>query len=680
MSEESTATLPHRFLDASGKWVSEISKNQKLKIPVSLKGNPSELSDSHENTHLRERRLDRKNRLPSSVFMMNDKERKDTLEFYLSRYGSVTDGVITVGTQHRKIVYGLYQLLLSFGAVSKIESSGEGRWKLIVGVDPRSESNIHKTESDSVEYSEISPLEEDTYVYDLMVPDTHNYVVDGKWSHNTYMVLTSTELQINRGAVGKGKTLIAAKLATLETGWLQDSEMFTDLKVGVLWSSKSKKEKKYEEIMGKLNDSSYDAYVINHDGIRVYEKELTDYGFEKVVVDESTILKGFHGMGRHFKGGEFGRSLMRVAQNAKWRAIMTGTPAPNGPQDLWGQFKFLNPEGFIIEPTWRDYMSSYFKQVYFGATNVRNTGQVFKSGPKKGSLKFPNTPMNQLIAPHLKEGDPLNKNTPSKWVVKSTAIRTISELISPWIYRLKLRDCVEVPKDYRMNRLVDMTRVQAQHYKDMKESLVVELGDKEIRAAIELAAYGKLRQITAGFIIDHEGEAIALRKNPKMDMLDQMVHDEIDVEEKIVIFCEFQWEIKTITSRYKKYGAVSVYGGNAAKKNLENIKKFKAGGKDVRIIVMHPQSAAHGVNLTEACYLIFFSINFSAEFNYQAVGRILRANQKKPMFIYYLLCRNSIDTLAYDKIIKKNSDQEALMVENEQSAAEEILQELRGKT
>lgn len=493
----------------------------------------------------------------------------------------------------------------------------------------------------------------------------------------TFMVLVSTELQIQRGAIRKGKTLIAGKLATLETGWLEDAEMFTNLKVGMLWSSKSRKEKKYEEIMETLNDDTYDVYVINHDGVRIYEKELIEYGFDKVVVDESTILKGFHGMDAHFKGGEFGRSLMRVSSAADWRVIMTGTPAPNGPQDLFGQFKFLNPEGFIIEPTWRDYMRTHFEQVFFGATNVRNNGQVHTRGPNKGQLKYPNVPMGQLIAPHLKEGEPLNKNTPSKWVVKKSAIPTISRMIEPWTYRLKLRECVEVPKDYRMKRLVDMTATQRKHYDDMKENLVVELDDKEIRAAIELAAYGKLRQITGGFIIDHDQEANPLKKNPKMDMLDQMVEEEIDVEEKIVIFCEFQWEVKTITSRYKKYGAVSVYGGNSAKKNLENIKKFKKGGSDVRIIVMHPQSASHGVNLTEACYLIFYSINFSAEFNYQAVGRILRANQKKPMFIYYLLCRNSIDTIAFDKIVGKNENQDQLLDGQEAETNKRLLQAFR---
>lgn len=478
----------------------------------------------------------------------------------------------------------------------------------------------------------------------------------------TFMVLVSTELQIKRGAVSRGKTLIAGKLATLETGWLEDAEMFTDLKIGMLWSSKSTKEKKYEQIMETLNDPSYDAFVINHDGLRIYEQELREHGFEKVVVDESTILKGFHGMERHFKGGEFGRSLMRVSEKAEWRVIMTGTPAPNGPQDLWGQLKFLNPEGFVLEPTWRDFLSTHFDQVYFGATNVRNKGQKYTKGPKKGELRYPNTPMGQLIAPHLKEGEPLNPNTPSKPVVKSTAIPVIRDMLAPWMYRLKLRENVEVPEDKRMKRIVDMTSSQKKHYNDMKEKLMVELEDgTEIRASIELAAYGKLRQITGGFIIDHEENAKALKKNPKMDMLDQLVEEEIDSEEKIVIFAEYQWEVKTITSRYKKYGAVSVYGGNSTKKNLDNIKKFKKGGKDVRIIVMHPQSASHGVNLTEACYLIFYSINFSAEFNYQAVGRILRANQKNAMFIYYLLCRNSIDTLAFDKIVGKNKDQDMLL-------------------
>jgi len=161
-----------------------------------------------------------------------------------------------------------------------------------------------------------------------------------------------------------------------------------------------------------------------------------------------------------------------------------------------------------------------------------------------------------------------------------------------------------------------------------------------------------------------QGDPIRLKENPKLDMLDQLVDDEIDIRHKIVIFAEYREEIEMITSRYKKYGAVSVFGGNSSEKNLRNIKKFKKEDS-CRIIVMNPQSASHGVNLTEAAYLIFYSISYSAEFNYQAIGRIKRATQKNHMRIFYLLATNSIDRIIYNVIVGKNKTQDQLLNQNE---------------
>lgn len=156
----------------------------------------------------------------------------------------------------------------------------------------------------------------------------------------TFMVLVSTENQILQGAISPGKTLICGKLMTLDSGWKQDAERFTDLSVKVLWTGSYKRK---ERIL-KMLDEPADIYIINHDGVMVYEEALAEKRFQKVVVDESTILKSYHGEFTQ-KGGKFGKALRNVSRHADWRVVMSGTPAPNGPEDLWGQFKFIDEYG-----------------------------------------------------------------------------------------------------------------------------------------------------------------------------------------------------------------------------------------------------------------------------------------------------------------------------------------------
>lgn len=463
----------------------------------------------------------------------------------------------------------------------------------------------------------------------------------------TFMVLVSTEIQIQKGILKPGKTLICGKLATLETGWLEDASKFTNLKVSVLWEKQGKNRKK--KILDRLNEPA-DVYLINHDGVRVFQEELAAAQFDKIVVDESTILKGFRGTDPRIRGGQLGKALMHVAQNARYRVVMSGTPAPNGPEDLWGQFFFLDPDGLFLEPNFND-----FRQEYYKIVDLRSKDNRFLKN-KQG--EFVKRDDGSLIA------KPLGPKDPKKWEPKKDAVEKISEIVGKPAYRLKLRDHIkDMPELTVVKRFIDMSPEQSAHYDDMRDRLKVEIDNERITASLQITAIMKLRQITGGFIIDHEGKAHSISQNPKLDELDSLINEEISHEEKVVIYCEYQWEVKTICERYKKYGVVSVYGGNTSSKNLANIKKFIEDQK-TRLIVLHPKSAAHGITFTMAHYMVFYSFSHSSENNYQCIRRIERKGQKNAMFVYYLACNKSIDRDILNVVKVKDEQQSRLIDPN----------------
>ena len=415
----------------------------------------------------------------------------------------------------------------------------------------------------------------------------------------TFAVLVSTQEQIKRGLVSPGKVLITGKLATLYSGWFEDCEKFTNLKPCVLYEKSSYKRK--EKILKKLEEDA-DLYIINHEGVRVFKEALKEKNFEKVVVDESTILKSFQG--RFARKGVFGKALMEVAENATHRVIMSGTPAPNGAYDLWGQFHFLDPDGLILEPCFYNFRDEYMIEQHFG--------------------------------------NPNNDNTPKTWYMEEEDAEKVGELIRPHTFRVKIRDHLhELPEKTILKRAVMMSSEQADMYDQLKMGLVELFNNDKITTINKLTEIIKLRQTTGGFVISDQDNYIQFKENPKMEELDSLVRDEIDSSEKIVIFAQYQWEITEIENRYKDYGAVSVYGGNNSKTNLENIDTFRKDPK-CRIIVLHPRSAAHGITLTMAHYLIFYSISYSAEEDYQSVKRIERAGQKNAMMIFYLLAKHPL--------------------------------------
>lgn len=453
----------------------------------------------------------------------------------------------------------------------------------------------------------------------------------------TWMVIVSTQFQLDEGILEPGKTLVCGKLATLETGWMEDVQKFSNMKASLVWLPATSKRK---EKLIKLLDEPADIYITNHDTLRVLEEELVAKRFKKVVIDESTILKSYHGDFTK-KGGSIGKALMRVSEHADWRVIMSGTPAPNGPHDLWGQFRFLDPDGFLLEPNFHNFRERFMEEVFFGKKPDENAVPLFQSGPK----------------------------VKSTWVPRKGASKEIGDIIAPLSYRVEIREHLhDLPAKTTMRIPVRMTDEQQKHYIDMRDNLATMIDDQFVAIDVKLAQIGKLRQITGGFLIDQTEAIHVIEDSPKLLALDDLLEEIGD--QKVIIYAQYRWEIKTIAERYKDRGVVTVFGENKSQDNLENIKAF-IQNPDVKVIVLHPKSAAHGITFTVCHYMIFYSSSFSAEDDYQCVARIERAGQKNPMFIYYLLAKFNkepkkgvsftIDEVIYSVLQQKIKDQKQLI-------------------
>jgi SNF2 family DNA or RNA helicase len=435
----------------------------------------------------------------------------------------------------------------------------------------------------------------------------------------TWMVAQAVEQLIKKGLLPRGKTLVCGKLATMYQGWMGDIQNLTNLKANVLWGASAHKRR--EKILKALEDPA-DLYLINHDGLRLMQKELAAKRFQFVICDESTVMKSYRS--ERSKGGSFVKALMHVAEHAPRRAIMSGTPAPNSPVDLWPQLHFLDPHGFLLEASWRDFKAEHTNTVYFG--------------------------------------NPSDPNTLTSYVIKPESIEAIGNIINPLAYRIRIEDALpDLPELTVIKRMVDMSRPQAAHYAEMEETLHTEIDNEHIAVTIALAQIQKLRQITGGFMIDAEEAAHPIEGvNPKIEMLDQLLNEEIDRASKVIIYCEYRFEFRELEERYKDHGVVSYYGDTPTARKLANLEAFI---KDpaIRIILLHPKSCAHGVTLTVAHYMVFYSMSHSSEDQYQAIHRIRRNSQRFPMIVYYLLAKDTIDEAMYDTVALKLHQQSVLI-------------------
>jgi SNF2 family DNA or RNA helicase len=533
----------------------------------------------------------------------------------------------------------------------------------------------------------------------------------------------AVELMIERGEVQKGKVLVSAPLSILYSSWMDDIQKFTSLRADVLWSHKPNKTKlgekerlgrhertnppegalvikkkehvayysretkrlklkataldqaetqwtKYRvsysvaldadgnetpfgDIYGRtaskentknlylqerLSNSDTDVFLINHDGVRIYEDILTQHGFEWVIVDESTKIKSHE--------AKVTQAHLAISENAKRRNILSGTPNPNGFQDLWSQFYFLD-RGLTLGTSMKDYLAEYFV-------------------PKvSGYYKLPNGVRKEAVT----------------YIIASEQDRNalVGAVKAPGIY-LEQRDCIDLPPRTDMTRAVIMTPEQEAAYTAMEDNLVAELEDSQTKSSIQVEAVNtlskimKLRQITSGFLLDTSSGGKAKISSPKLEDLDDLLEELGD--QKLVVACQFREEIEQLLSRYKKHGVAAVYGGVSLEERTQAISDFQKTDK-VRVMVLQPQAAAHGITLTAASYMVFLSLDYNFEFYYQTAKRIERIGQRSPIFVIHSVARFADGSATIDEDLmhilgSKNRDRNALFQSSNQSLDEVV--------
>jgi hypothetical protein len=163
----------------------------------------------------------------------------------------------------------------------------------------------------------------------------------------------------------------------------------------------------------------------------------------------------------------------------------------------------------------------------------------------------------------------------------------------------------------------------------------------------EMAVVVKLMQICSGASYEDDGGWVQLHDR-RLDML-QELHEGHD--KPTLVFVTFRHEIERIRARFPF----------AEELSAKRIDAWNAG--EIEMLVAHPASAGHGVNLQHGSdTAVWFSLPWSAELYAQANARIARQGQKsRTVTIHVLLARERIDEIAYRAVRHRIAEQDRLI-------------------
>lgn len=355
----------------------------------------------------------------------------------------------------------------------------------------------------------------------------------------------------------------------------------------------------------KALNTPADIYITNRENV-VW---LVDYyrnawPFDMVVVDESSSFKSHSA--KRFK------ALASVGGHIDRMVELTGTPSPNGLDDLWAQV-FLLDGGERLGKRYTQFRERYFQPDKRGAD-----GMVYSYEAKPGS----------------EEG--------------------ILERISDICISMKAGDYLQLPDVTYHEIPVELDAKAAKAYHDMEREMVLQLPeDGEDISVTSAAALGnKLLQLANGAIYDEDRQVHEVH-GCKVEAFMELV--ESLQGKPALVFYNYQHDRTRLLEALKKTGL--------------RVRELKTpqdeddwNARRIDILLTHPASSAYGLNLQQGGnHVIWFGLTWNYELYTQANKRLHRQGQQEKVIIHHLVCTGTRDEDVMQALQRKDDVQNWVM-------------------
>lgn len=412
------------------------------------------------------------------------------------------------------------------------------------------------------------------------------------------------------------KTLILTPLITLEN-WEKEIGMHSKIKeITILKGSQKDRIKQFKKHPGPQ------ILITNHEALAVMKdlvKEFHLWNPDFLILDESHRLKD--GTSKRTK------AMIKLADQIKYKFILTGTPMLNSAMDIFSQFRIMLggfPEDYGLEKNFMTWRSRYFYD---------------KNASMPGHIHFP------------------------AWEIRPSSFEELNKKIYKHAMRVKLEDCLDVPEEKDEFFEVDLSEEQRKHYEEMKEEFITYVGSEACVATLALTKALRMQQIVSGFIKLEDGTIKRFKNTPREEALKDFLESSCADNKAIVwsVFRENYQQIKDICEELKlKY--VEATGEISTEDKFKNMKAFQED-PTVKVFIGHPKAAGIGIDLTASSYNFFFSRDFNLGDYLQAKARPTGTKQKKIVRHIHLSAKNTLDEIVTKSLANKINMSEKILID-----------------
>ena len=305
-------------------------------------------------------------------------------------------------------------------------------------------------------------------------------------------------------------------------------------------------------------------------------------------------------------GGKASLAFKRLRQHARGRLALTGTPMPHSPLDVYAQFRFLSQT--IFGPSFAAFRQKY--AIMGGFQRKQVTG--FQC-------------LDELEA----------------------LMRTITYRVS--------KDVLDLPPQTHVTYHCELSSEAQRIYRDLEDDFVAEVRDGRITVSNAMVKLLRLQQVAGGWVKTDDGQYHRVDSAKEKLLADTL--EDIGSGEPVVVFCRFHADLDAVHEAAKSAGFPSLELSG----RRDELRRWQDG--EAQVLAAQISAGGVGVDLTRARYSIYYSLSFSLGEYDQALSRVHRPGQTRPVEHIHLVARNTVDTKIMRALDRRAEVVEAILAE-----------------
>lgn len=446
--------------------------------------------------------------------------------------------------------------------------------------------------------AEFTPYPHQQVGIDWILERPASCLLWGMGTGKTVTTLTAID-QILYDNMEDGPVLVIAPKRVAENTWSKEATKWEHLKHLRVRKIMGTEKQRTEALLSIFEGPFSDIYVINRENVVWLVDRLQNrWPFPIVVIDELSSFKSIQ--------AKRWKALRKVRGRIKRIIGLTGTPRPNGLEDLFPEMYLLD-QGERLGRT-----LGAFRQKYLIPEKM-NGHIVYSYRPREGAEDEVYTKLSDICM------------------------------------SIKKEDVLKLPGQIYEDVELTPSPSLLKQYKQFERERVMECLDSqgEIVAGTEAALTNKLLQFANGAIYDLEGKVHHIH-DIKLDALEEML-EEAGGDPVLVLYA-YKHDAERIRERIQC----------RALDKPEDIDAWNRG--EIPVALAHPASIGHGLNLQDGGHLlIWFGLPWSLELYQQANERLNRPGQKNVCRIYHLILKGTHDERVLKALQKKEKGQAAAL-------------------